>query len=362
MARGRPKAVLELLPAERQQLQCWARQRTIAAQLALRARLILDCARGWTNQAVASQHHVDPATVGKWRGRFVQHRLQGLNDEYRPGAPRSISDAKVAQVVRRTLQTTPPEATHWSTRSLARQVGLSHQAIARIWRAFGLQPHRSERFKLSSDPLFVDKVRDVVGLYLNPPQRALVLCIDEKSQVQALDRTQPVFPLLPGQAERQTHDYTRHGTTSLFAALDVASGQIIGQCQARHRQHEFLKFMNHVDAQVPKDQPVHLIMDNYATHKTARVKRWFARRPYYQLHFTPTSASWLNLIERFFAEITNKRLRRGTFLSVAALEQAIARYLEVHNQNPQPFVWTASTDLILAKVQSFCERISVTGH
>ena len=360
MPQGRPKPSLELSEQERQQLQQWTRQRTLAAQLALRARLILDCAKGWTNQAVARHNRVHAATAGKWRQRFVAHRLQGLNDEYRPGAPRSISDAKVAQVVKRTLETTPEQATHWSTRSLAKELGLSHQAIARIWRAFGLQPHRSERFKLSRDPLFVDKVRDVVGLYLNPPDRALVLCVDEKSQVQALDRTQPVFPLLPGQAERQTHDYTRHGTTSLFAALDVATGQVTAKCQTRHRQQEFLKFMNHVDAQVPQNRPIHLIMDNYATHKTPRVKRWFARRPYYHLHFTPTSASWLNLIERFFAEITNKRLRRGTFLSVAALEHAIERYLEHHNQHPQPFIWTASTDLILEKVNSFCERISVT--
>jgi len=265
-------------------------------------------------------------------------------------------------VVTRTLESTPPQATHWSTRSMARATRLSHMAVARIWRAFGLQPHRTENFKLSSDPFFVEKVRDIVGLYLNPPDHAVVLCVDEKSQVQALDRTRPVLPLRPGLAERQTHDYIRHGTTSLFAALHVATGQVIGQCQRRHRSQEFLKFLQEVDGQLSAEPEVHLVMDNYGTHKTPKVKRWFARHPRYHLHFTPTSASWLNQVERFFAEITRRRIRRGTFTQVRELEQAIHDYLKHHNRNPKPFLWTATANIILGKVKRYCERTYGTGH
>ena len=314
--------------------------------------------------AVARRLSVTPQTVGKWRERFRVGRLEALADEPRPGAPRKITDAQVEDVIVRTLESTPKHETHWSSRGMARATGLSQRSIVCIWQAFGLQPHRVETFKLSSDPLFIEKVRDVVGLYMNPPEHALVLCVDEKSQVQALDRTQPLLPMRPGQAERRTHDYVRHGTTSLFAALDTKTGKVIGQCQRRHRHQEFLKFMKLVDAQLPegKDQEVHLVLDNYGTHKTPKVKRWFAKRPYYHLHFTPTSASWLNLVERFFAQITTKRIRRGVFRSVPALEKAIQAYLEAHNTEPQPFVWTATADEIFKKIERLCKRTCDSGH
>jgi transposase len=289
--------------------------------------------------------------------------MEGLSDEPRPGTPRKISDAQVEEVVTQTLENLPKAATHWSTRSLAQKVGLSQSAIVRIWRSFGLQPHRSESFKVSTDPFLVEKVRDIVGLYLNPPEHAMVLCVDEKSQVQALNRTQPILPLRPGLPEQQTHDYERHGTTSLFAALDIATGKVIGECHRRHRQQEFLKFMELVDSKLPADVgEVHLVLDNYGTHKTAKVVRWFARHPRYQLHFTPTSGSWVNPVERWFGEITEKRIRRGSFESVRSLEKAIQQYLDCHNENPKPFVWTADADLILGKIQRLCERISNSGH
>ena len=362
MVRGRPKKPLALSSEEREKLQQWARRPKTAQRLALRARMVLGGAEGLSNQAVARQLRITGATVGKWRERFRTARLEGLADEPRPGAPRAISDAQVEAVITRTLESPPPQATHWSTRSMARTTPLSHMAIARIWHAFGLQPHRSETFKLSSDPFFVEKVRDIVGLYLNPPDHAVVLCVDEKSQVQALDRTRPLLPLRPGVPERQTHDYIRHGTTSLFAALHVASGRVIGRCHRRHRSQEFLKFLQAVDDQLPAEQEVHLVMDNYGTHKTPKAKRWFARHPRYHLHFTPTSASWLNQVERFFAEITRRRIRRGTFTHVRELEQAIHDYLQHHNQSPKPFVWTATANTILGKIRRFCERTSVTGH
>jgi transposase len=294
----------------------------------------------------------------------VADRLEGLVDEPRPGAPRSVLDRHVEDVVTRTLESKPEGATHWSTRSMAKASGLSQSTITRIWHAFGLKPHRAETFKLSTDPLFVEKVRDVVGLYLSPPERAIVLCVDEKSQVQALDRTQPLLPLEPGQAERHTHDYARHGTTSLFAALNVATGEVIGQCHRQHRQQEFVKFLDQIDTAVPKepDVTIHLVMDNYGTHKTPKVKRWLQRHPEYVVHFIPTSSSWLNQVERFFAEITEKRIRRGAFRSVKALEQAIQEYLEHHNENPKPFVWTATADTILGRVARVCERICDSGH
>jgi transposase len=364
MAGGRPKQPLIVTDEERQKLQTWARRPKSTQQLALRARIVLDCAEGHSNTDVAEHLGCSMPTVGKWRKRFVQRRLEGLTDEPRPGAPRSITDADVERVITRTLESKPANATHWSTRSMATASGLSQRAIVRIWQAFGLQPHRTETFKLSSDPFFVEKVRDVVGLYLNPPDRAMVFCVDEKSQVQALDRTQPLLPMRPGQAERRTHDYFRHGTTSLFAALNIATGEVIGRCHNRHRHQEFLKFLDLLDQNVPKrlGVEIHLVMDNYATHKTPKVRRWFARHPEYHLHFTPTSASWLNQVERFFAEITEKMIRRGTFRSVQALRQAIMDYLKKHNRKPAPFVWAASADLILSKVKKVCERTSDSGH
>jgi transposase len=359
MALGRPKIPLLLTDDERGKLQSWANRPTSSQRLALRARIVLACAQGRDNKEVARCLRITPHTVGKWRTRFVDHRLQGLADEPRPGAPRSLSDAKVEEVITRTLESKPDNATHWSTRSMAERVGLSQSAIVRIWHAFGLQPHKSETFKLSTDPFFVEKVRDVVGLYLNPPERAIVLSVDEKSQVQALDRTQPLLPLGPGQVERRTHDYERHGTTSLFAALDVATGTVIGKCYRRHRQQEFVRFLEEIEATIPDEEGVtiHLIMDNYGTHKTPRVKRWLQRHPRYRVHFTPTSASWLNQVERFFAALTEKRIRRGVFRSVAALEAAVTDYLEKHNQAPKPFVWTATADLIFKKIQKTCETV-----
>jgi transposase len=360
----RPKAELILSDDERQTLKTWAGRPKSTQRLATRARIVLNCAEGLDNKAVAAKLGVCSATVGTWRRRFVERRLEGLADEVRPGAPRKYDDADIERAVTRTLESKPKAATHWSTRSLAAELGLSQSTVGRIWRAFGLKPHRAETFKLSGDPFFIEKVRDVVGLYMNPPENAVVLCVDEKSQVQALDRTQPLLPMEPGQAERGTHDYVRHGTTSLFAALNVATGEVLGKCFKRHRHQEFLKFLEEVDANVPKRPGVeiHIVMDNYGTHKTAAVKRWFLRHPEYHIHFTPTSSSWLNQVERFFAAITEKRLRRGVFRSVAALERAILKYLEEHNKNPRPFVWTADADLILNRVKKVIERISDSGH
>lgn len=361
---GRPKAVLTLTDDERQKLQTWAARPKSTQRLATRARIVLACADGLDNKEVAARLGVHTVTVGKWRKRFLELRLDGLADEPRPGAPRTLTDAKVEEVVTRTLETKPKAATHWSTRGMAQTMGLSQTAIVRIWNAFGLKPHQSETFKLSTDPFFVEKVRDVVGLYMSPPENAIVVSVDEKSQVQALDRTQPLLPMTPGQAERGTHDYVRNGTTSLFAALNVATGAVIGKCYRRHRQQEFLKFLKEIDAQLEREPGVeiHLILDNYGTHKTPAVKRWFERHPEYHLHFTPTSGSWLNQVERFFAEITEKRIRRGAFRSVPALEAAILEYLAHHNENPRPFVWTANADLILNRVKMVCERISNSGH
>lgn len=359
MRTGRPLKELTLSDEERTTLEQSARRPTTAQRLALRARIVLACASGLTNTHVATQFGVTMPTVGKWRSRFVMDRLDGLLDEPRPGPCRTVSDAQVEQVITTTLETKPEAATHWSTRGLAKTLGLSFSTIGRIWRAFGLQPHRADTFKLSTDPLFIDKVRDVVGLYMSPPDKALVLCVDEKSQIQALDRTQPLLPLGPGQVERHTHDYARYGTTSLFAALNVATGAIIGTCHARHRQQEFVKFLDLIDASVTKEDgmTIHLVMDNYGTHKTPRVKRWLQRHPEYQLHFIPTSSSWLNQVERFFAEITEKRIRRGAFRSVKALEEAIMDYLENHNKNPKPFVWTKTADVILERIAGVCKRI-----
>lgn len=321
---------------------------------------MLACAEGHDNHTVAGKLRVTPATVGKWRKRFVQDRLEGLYDEPRPGTPRTITDEQVEQVVVRTLESTPRGATHWSTREMAKATGHSHMTISRIWQAFGLQPHRSESFKLSPDPLLVPKVRDIVGLYIDPPEHAVVLCVDEKSQIQALDRTAPLLPMRPGQAERRTHDYKRHGTTSLFAALDVKSGKVIGQTHRRHRSIEFRKFLDRIDASVPPDREVHIVMDNYGTHKTPRICAWFAKRPRFHVHFTPTYGSWLNLVERWFAELTTKQIRRGAHRSVSELERAIYAFLDAHNTDPKPFVWTKSADEILASIARFAQRTADT--
>jgi transposase len=362
MRTGRPLSPISVTQEQRSTLQNWARRPKTAQALALRARIILACAEGKPNGVVAGLTRVRQQTVSKWRSRFVSKGLEGLLDEPRPGTPRRVSDADVEKVLTTTLESLPRDATHWSTRSLAKQSGLSRSTISRIWRAFGLQPHRSETFKLSKDPLFIDKVRDIVGLYLNPPDRALVLCVDEKSQIQALDRTQPLLPMRPGQAERRSHDYKRHGTTSLFAALDVKTGAVIGECHRRHRSAEFRKFLDTVEESVPASLEVHLIMDNYGTHKTATIRAWLAKRPRFHVHFTPTSASWINLVERWFAGLTEKQIRRGVHRSVRDLEAAIKSYLAVTNKSPKPFVWTKTADEILASVARFCARTSETGH
>jgi transposase len=363
MRTGRPKQPLILDPADKEKLMLLARRPKTAQRVAVRSKIVLRAAQGFSNQEIAQQLDVSGATVGKWRERYRVRGLAGLSDEPRPGAPRRITDAAVEEAITQTLESLPGAATHWSTRSLACKVGMSQSAVVRIWHSFGLQPHRSETFKLSTDPYLVEKVRDIVGLYLSPPEHAIVLCVDEKSQVQALDRTQPILPLRPGLPEQRTNDYERHGTTSLFAALDIATGKVIGKCHRRHRHQEFLKFMRTVDVAVPPDAgEIHLVLDNYGTHKTAEVVRWFARHPRYRLHFTPTSGSWVNQVERWFAEITDKRIRRGSFTSVSSLEKAIQEYLNSHNEHPKPFVWTADADLILGKIQRLCERISNSGH
>jgi transposase len=360
--RGRPTAEIVLTNDERRELESLARRRKTAQALALRARIILRVAGGATNREVAAQLGVHPVTVGKWRGRFALERLGGLLDEPRPGVPRSIGDDRVEAVIIKTLEERPANATHWSTRSMAEATGMSQSAIGRIWRAFGLQPHRVESFKLSKDPLFIDKVRDVVGLYLDPPERAVVLCVDEKSQIQALDRTQPIFPLLPGVPERRSHDYVRAGTTSLFAALNVVSGTVISSTHRRHRAVEFKKFLQRIENEVPSELSVHLVLDNYATHKTPAIKHWLVAHPRFHLHFTPTSSSWLNLVERFFSELTTKKIRRGTHRSVVSLERDIRAWITTWNENPRPYVWVKTADEILESLARYCQRISDSGH
>jgi transposase len=347
---------------ERDALERWARRPKTSQALAERARIVLACEKTTSDVHVAADLRVHRLTVGKWRRRFIAKRLDGLLDEPRPGAPRTISDADVERVIARTLESKPRDATHWSTRSMARELGMSQSAISRIWRAFSLQPHRAETFKLSSDPLFIEKVRDIVGLYLSPPDRAMVLCVDEKSQIQALDRTRPLLPLRPGQAERRTHDYVRHGTTSLFAALDVKTGKVIGECHRRHRAVEFRKFLDTIDANVPPELEVHLVLDNLSTHKAPIIRRWLAKRPRFHLHFTPTSSSWINMVERWFGLLTERQLRRGVHRSTVALETAIENYIAITNEQPRPFIWTKSADEILASVARFCQRTSDSGH
>lgn len=351
---GKAAVSITLTAAERIELEGLAGRRRTAQGLARRARIVLAAADGMANKAIGRALDADENTVSKWRRRFAEHRIDGLYDEPRCGAPRQIGDDEIAGTIRLTLETTPPDATHWSLRSMAEAVGHAPSTIHRIWKAFGLQPHRVETFKLSSDPLFVEKVRDIVGLYMAPPEHALVLCVDEKSQIQALDRTQPLLPLRPGQVERRTHDYTRHGTLSLFAALDAATGKIIGRCFARHRAREFRAFLNAIEANVPDDLDIHIVMDNVSSHKTQVIRNWFARRPRWQVHFTPTSASWVNQVERFFANLTEKQIRRGAHRSTTDLEAAIRAYIDTVNANPKPFIWTKSADDILASIKRFC--------
>lgn len=347
---------------QREILQQWIRRPKTAQALALRARIVLRLADGESSTAVARETRSHIQTVSKWRERFAARGVDGLLDEPRPGQPRKITDAQIEAVITRTLESKPSAATHWSTRTMARASGLNQTAVSRIWRAFALQPHRTESFKLSHDPLFIEKVRDIVGLYMNPPDRALVLCVDEKSQIQALERTSPLLPMRPGQAERRAHDYLRHGTTSLFAALDTKTGRVIGEIHRRHRSTEFRQFLDTIETSVPPELDVHLIMDNYATHKTAAIQRWLIRRPRFHLHFTPTAASWLNLVERWFAALTEKQIRRGSFRSTRELETAIRVFLAEHNTAPKPFVWTKSADAILESIARYCRRINDSAH
>jgi transposase len=330
--------------------------------LALRAKIVLAAADGGTNVELSERLGVDRGTISKWRNRFGEYRCDGLLDEPRPGRPRVVGDAQIEALITATLETTPPDATHWSTRSMADHLGLSQSMVSRVWRAFGLAPHKQDSWKLSKDPLFVEKVRDVVGLYLDPPERALVLCVDEKTQIQALNRTQPVFPMLPGTPARASHDYVRHGTSSLYAALDVTTGKVIGSLHSRHRATEFLAFLKKIDAEVPADLDVHLVLDNASTHKTPAVKRWLTAHPRFLLHFTPTSSSWLNLVERWFAELTTKKLRRGTHTSVRQLNTDIRTWIDTWNDNPRPYVWTKTADQILASIGNYCRRINDSGH
>jgi putative transposase len=360
---GRPRNALVLSEEERMQLESMARSRSLPTALTQRAKIVLACAAGTANSAVAKRFETSNGTVGKWRSRFVERRMQGLYDELRPGKPRTIDDERVAELINTTLHTKPKDgATHWSVRALEAETAISKSSVQRYLALFGVQPHRTESFKLSTDPFFIEKLRDVVGLYLNPPENALVVCVDEKSQVQALERTQPMLPLGLGYVEGVTHDYARHGTTTLFAALNVLNGAVLAACKPRHRHQEFLAFLRAIDQAVPPELAIHAIVDNYSTHKHPKVKAWLAARPRWHLHFIPTYSSWLNLVERFFALITDKAIRRGSFRSVRQLIAKIDHFVSHHNQNCKPFVWTATADSILAKIQRICQRISGTRH
>jgi transposase len=360
---GRPKAELTVTQQERATLERWARRPKSAQALALRSKIVLACADGRDNKEVAAELGCHQVTVGKWRSRFIERRLDGLSDEDRPGRPRMVTDDKVEEVIVKTLEEAPPNNdSHWSTRSMAKAAGMSQTAVSRIWRAFELKPHREQTWKLSSDPLFIEKVRDVAGLYMNPPEHALVLCVDEKSQIQALNRTAPCLPILPTTPARRSHDYERNGTCSLFAALDMASGKVISPVHRRHRHQEFLKFLKKIDAAVPAGLDVHLICDNYGTHKTPEVKKWLIRHPRFELHFTPTSSSWLNLVERWFGELTNRKLRRSAHTSVKELEADIRAWVDAWNDDPRPFVWTKTADEILENIARYLQLISDSGH
>ena len=359
---GRPKALLELTSAEREQLIKWARRRKSSQALSLRCRIVLGCAEGLSNKEVAAREGVSVPTVGKWRARFVERRLDGLVDEDRPGRPATVTLDQVEAVVVDTLESTPKDATHWSRASMARKSGLSKSTIGRIWRDFGLQPHRVDGFKLSTDPLFVEKVVDVVGLYHNPPENAVVLCVDEKSQIQALDRSQPVLPMMPGMPERRTHDYHRNGITSLFAAFNIADGTVISEIHRQHRAIEFKKFLITIDKTVPEGLEVHLVCDNYGTHKTPAIKAWLAKHPRFHMHFTPTGSSWLNQVERWFAYLTDQKIRRGAHKSVQSLEADVRSWIASWNADPKPFVWKKSAEEILDSLARYLQRTSGAGH
>ena len=362
MPRGRPLAALTVSQAEREELASITRSRSMPQALAMRARIVLLAADGHSNTDIAERLGLSQPTVGSWRKRYRTQRLQGLYDEPRPGGPRSIRDEQVATLIRKTLRTKPKDGTHWSCRSIAAETKLSKSTVQRVWKAFGLQPHRQKHFKISTDPFFVEKVRDIVGLYLHPPDHAIVLCVDEKSQIQALDRTQPLLPLGLGYVEGVTHDYVRHGTTTLFAALDIASGRVLTQCKRRHRHQEFLQFLRHIEASVPQKLDIHLIVDNYATHKHASVRRWLAARPRFHVHYTPTYSSWLNQVEIWFNIITQRAIRRGTFRSVRDLVNNIECFVRRYNRRCQPFVWTATPDSILDKIDRLCKAVAGTRH
>ena len=357
---------LNVTEVEREELRTLVRRPGTPRALADRCRVILLDEEGLTYAQIGAKIDMREQTVLKWRKRFLTDRLAGLRDQPRPGRERTITDEQIAEVVRMTLEEKPPDATHWSLRSMAAASGISRHSVQQIWRSFNLQPHRTETFKLSTDPKFVEKTRDIVGLYMSPPENAVVICVDEKSQMQALERTQPLLPLRPGTPERRTHDYHRHGTSSLFAALMVKTGVVLGECHRRHRHQEFIKFLNTIDRVVKETEPegtaVHIVLDNYATHKTPAVQRWLKRHPEYHLHFTPTSASWLNQVERVFADLTEKQLRRGVFTSVPALERAALNYLHARNDDATPFVWTADADTILARVAKNHATSSMSGH
>ncbi len=359
---GRPKVLLELTSQEREQLVRWARRRKSSQALALRSRIVLACAEGLNNKEVADRVGVSQPTVGKWRSRFVALRLDGLGDDPRPGRPPSITAEEVEDVVVATLESTPRNATHWSRSSMAARSGLSKSSIGRIWRAFELKPHRTEGFKLSNDPLFVDKVFDVIGLYLNPPDAAVVLCVDEKSQVQALARSQPAFPMMPGMPEKRTHDYVRHGTTSLFAAFNTADGTVISSLHRRHRTVEFKKFLTKIDAEVPEHLNVHLVCDNYGTHKSPAIITWLAAHPRFHVHYTPTYSSWINQVERWFAYLTEQLLQRSDHRSVQALEKDIRTWVTAWNENPKPFIWTKTAEQILDSLGRLLKRTTGAGH
>lgn len=362
MARGRPKLELTMSPSEREQLLSMTRSRSLPHALVRRAQIVLMSADGLTDIAIGEALRVSRLTVGTWRRRFMAQRVTGLYDELRSGGPRSIEDEQIAALVRKTIKKRPAHGTHWSCRSIAAETELSKSTVQRVWKAFGLQPHRQKHFKISTDPFFVEKVRDVVGLYLNPPDHAVVLCVDEKSQVQALDRTQPLLPLGLGYVEGVTHDYVRHGTTTLFAALDLASGRVLTQCKRRHRHQEFLQFLRHIEASVPAKLDVHLIIDNYCTHKHAKVRRWLATRPRFHVHYTPTYASWLNQVEIWFNIITQRAIRRGTFRSVRDLVAKIESFVQHYNKHSRPFTWTATADSILEKIGRLCKAVAGTAH
>jgi transposase len=359
---GRPKAVLELTDEEREQLVRWERRRKSSQALAVRSRIVLQCAAGLSNAQVAEAVRVSPATVGKWRSRFCELRLDGLVDDPRPGRPATITTEQVEEVLVATLESTPPNATHWTRASMAKRSGLSKSTVGRIWRTFEVKPHRTDTFKLSTDPLFVEKVYDVIGLYVNPPEAAVVYCVDEKSQVQALARSQPAFPMMPGMPEKRTHDYLRHGTTSLFAAFNAQDGTVISSLHRRHRTIEFKKFLSKIDSQVPGDLDVHLVCDNYGTHKSPAIRRWLEQHPRFHVHYTPTYSSWINQVERWFAYLTDDLLRRSDHRSVQALEKDIRSWVADWNENPKPFIWTKSAEEILAKLGRLLQRINGAGH